>query len=293
MYLVVFAALTILSVSALLYPLLRRGPSATVTRADYDNAVYRSQLAEVVQEAERGLMNQEQADAARTEIHRRMLSTAAVEKKGATGTRGSRRASLAAAIAIALSVPTGAGLLYAAIGSPGMPDQPYAERLKRDPNVMIASAARKLAAQLANKPNATGYLRLAEIYFYLHDYGRSATAYQQAIDLGDKSAGTWSQLGETIVMANDGAVVPDAINAFAHALQVDAREPRARYYFGLAAAQAHEWRRAVAIWRDLEKDSAANAPWLPILRQHIAAYAKAGGFDPASITPEPPLLPNP
>lgn len=293
MYWLVFALLTIICVSALLYPLLRRSQSTAAARADYDNAVYRSQLTEVAQEVERGVLTPEQADAARTEIHRRMLAAAAAERKAAASPKGSPHARITAAVVIAVLVPLDSGLLYAALGSPDLPDQPYAERLKHDPNVMIAAAAHRLATDLESKPVAAGYQRLAEIYFYLREYDRSALAYQRAVDLGDGSAEMWSQLGETIVLANGGAVVPSAMSAFTHALEVDVREPRARYYFGLAAAQAHKLRRAVAIWRDLEKDSAADAPWLPVLKQHIAAYAKQGGFDPMTIAPEPPVLPKP
>ncbi|MDE2264378.1 MAG: c-type cytochrome biogenesis protein CcmI [Alphaproteobacteria bacterium] len=292
MYWIAFAFLTVLCVSALLYPLLRRNQSTAPARAEYDNLVYSSQLSEIAQEVDRGVLSQEQADAARTEIHRRMLSAAAGNKR-TTHSEGNRRARIAAAAVIALLVPVGSGLLYSALGSPGMPDQPYAERLRHDPNVIIASTARKLAVQLENKPYAGGYQRLAEIYLYLNEYDRSAAAYQRAIDLGDNNADMWSHLGEAIVAANSGTVVPDALSAFTHALGIDAKEPRARYYLGLAAAQAHELKTAIAIWRDLEMDSTADAPWLPLLRQRITAYAKAGGFDPATVPPEPPLLSKP
>ena len=92
-----------------------------------------------------------------------------------------------------------------------------------------------------------------------------------------------------IVMANDGGVVMDAQDAFKASLARDQNEPRARFYLGLAQAQIGELQQAVAIWRDIEKTAPPDAPWLPMVKENIAAYAKQGGFflDPASIAPDP------
>ena len=49
-------------------------------------------------------------------------------------------------------------------------------------------------------------------------------------------------------------------------------------------------RGAVAIWRDLEKDSAPDTPWLGMVQKQIRTIAKKNDFDPALITPAPPSL---
>ena len=89
-------------------------------------------------------------------------------------------------------------------------------------------------------------------------------------------------------MMNGGAVAPEALQAFTNALSIDAHSERARFYIGLAEAQIGNLKQAVAIWRDLEQGSDPDAPWLPMLREHIAAFSKEGGFDPASVPPAPP-----
>ena len=88
-------------------------------------------------------------------------------------------------------------------------------------------------------------------------------------------------------------VVPEAHAAFTKALKFDKRDARARFYLGLAETQINESRRAVAIWRDLEKDSPPDAPWLSMVKEHIATFAKEGGFDPTTVPPEPPSLASP
>jgi cytochrome c-type biogenesis protein CcmH len=98
----------------------------------------------------------------------------------------------------------------------------------------------------------------------------------------------WGALGESLALVNDGMVVPDALEAFGQALTLDKSDPRARFYLGLARGQLGKYAEAVSIWRDLEKDSPADAPWLPVLKQHITEFARQGGFDAASIKPVPP-----
>ena len=49
-------------------------------------------------------------------------------------------------------------------------------------------------------------------------------------------------------------------------------------------------KRAVAIWRDLEKGADPGVNWLPMVREHIKAFAKQGNFDPASVPPSPPSV---
>ena len=279
---IVLALMLAATLAALLYPLWS-APKPSPARAAYDLAVYRAQLAEVNTDVERGLIAPDQAEAARLEIQRRMLAAASASPVPGDD----RRARRAAAIVIVLILPLGAGLLYAAWGNPQLPDRPYAQRLEHDPAVILANAAVKLNATLSIHPSPEGYFRLAELEARIRDYDRAADAYRHAIKLGSDNAYVWGALGEVQVLAAGGAMTPDALASFAQALERDSREPRARFYAGMAEAQIGDLREAVAIWRDLEQDSKSDAPWLPLLRQEIAVTAKAGRFDPAAIAPTP------
>ena len=126
------------------------------------------------------------------------------------------------------------------------------------------------------------------MYFNARNYAQAAVADRRAIELGDSDAVTWSELGEAIVMTSDGEVVPEAMEAFTNSLAINPQGERSRFYIGLAEAQIGNLKQAVAIWRDLEKTSPPDAPWLGMLRDHIDAFAKQGGFDPASVPPSPP-----
>ena len=286
----IFAILAVVVIAVLILPLLKRVPEEAPLRVDYDIVVYRNQLAEIDQEIERGLLTEGQGDAARAEVHRRMLAAEDAElKMPFKHKRGdSRYARIGAIVAIALIVPIGAAIMYGVLGNPNLPGKPYAWRLKHDPDFVVASSADQLSALLQANPTAAGYKRLAQMYFDTRNYVQAAAADRRAIELGANDAVTWSELGEAIVMTSDGAVMPEAMTAFTNSLAIEPKGERSRFYIGLAEAQIGNLKQAVAIWKDLEKDSPPDAPWLPMLREHITAFAKNGGFDPASIPAAPP-----
>src|SRR5687768_7997857 len=116
-----FAVLTAAVLAALLHPLLR--PSARPAAAnDADLAVYRDQLSELEAEQGRGLIPGAEADAARTEIARRVLASAdrvAAEKTSPSSQHDARVR--AVGLGLATTLPLAALALYLLVGSPGMP----------------------------------------------------------------------------------------------------------------------------------------------------------------------------
>ncbi|MDE2266171.1 MAG: c-type cytochrome biogenesis protein CcmI [Alphaproteobacteria bacterium] len=286
----IFAVLMLAVLMILLLPLLKRQSEEAPPRVDYDIVVYRNQLAEIEQEIERGLLTETEAVAARAEVHRRMLAAEDAELKAPVKPvrLDSRHARIAAIMAIALILPLGSVAVYGALGSPNLPGKPYAWRLKHDPEFVVAATAEKLADLLKDSPSASGYKRLAEMYFNSRDYDQAADADRQAVALGANDSATWSEFGESVAMANGGAIVPEALMAFSNALALDPHDNRARFYIGLAESQIGNLKQAVAIWRDLEKDAPPDAPWLPMVRENISSFSKEGGFDPASVPPSPP-----
>lgn len=286
----VFAILTLAIVAILIFPILQGSSDREAQRVDYDIVVYRDQLAEIDREVERGLMTQEQAVGARAEVHRRMLAAEDAELKAPhkPSTVTSRRFRLASIVAIALIVPIGATALYRTLGSPNLPGKPYAWRLKHDPDFVAAATAELLAEQLKTNPSIAGYRRLAQMDFTARNFEGAADADRHAVQLGASDASTWSELGEAVAMSNGGMIVPEALMAFTNALSRNAHDERARFYVGLAESQIGNFRQAVAIWRDLEQSADPDAAWLPLVQEHIVAFSKQGGFDPASVRPSPP-----
>jgi len=282
---VIFGCLALMTALLLVMPLLHRVRDP-LARSAFDLQVYREQLAELDRDRDRGVLPADQYEAARTEIHRRIL---AVENSEAAAP-AVRRLHLPLALLLGLGLPLVAGLIYSRIGAPELPGRPFAGRLS-DPVFKMTALTDQLAARLAAQPDGEGYRRLGNAYMALQRYPEAIEAFRQAEALGASDSPMLSGWGEAVVIAQSGMVVPEARRLFLRALASDGNNPQARFYLGLGEAQIGDFAKAVAIWKDLEKSSPEEAPWLPALRQHIAEASKQGGFDPATITPAAPEIP--
>lgn len=107
-------------------------------------------------------------------------------------------------------------------------------------------------------------------FFETGRFAESATAYRRAATLAPDNADYWSSLGEALVLAGPGDSMPaDATAAFERALAIDAKDPRARYFTGVAKDMAGDSEAALADWLGLLADTPAGAPWEADLRATI------------------------
>lgn len=274
-----FALMTALAALAVLWPLSRA--RALKGEREADLAVYRDQLAEIDRDRESGRLPAEQAEAARAEVARRLLAADDAPPEPVDGAPGAALRRRAAAVLALLVVPlTGAGL-YLALGSPDIPGAPLAARLSgpADRND-VAILVRKVEEHLARNPNdGRGYEVIAPIYLRLGRPDDAARAYVQAIRVLGPSAERQSALGEALVMMGNGIVTADAMRAFEDAVKLEANEPRASYFLGLAAEQDGRPADAARIWSGLVQASPPDAPYLPMLNaalQRVEGEAKEG-----------------
>lgn len=282
----ILAAMAAIALVLILRPLLRRqedGPS----RAEYDTRIYKDQLTELERDTARGVITEEAAKAARTEIARRLIA-ADEEAKATAGSTSSPPGKTTAAI-VGVAIPALALGIYAVTGSPHLPAQPGAElqaKAKALQGSKSASAApdlntivEQLAARLEQRPDdLEGWRLYARSLVGMRRFVDAVAAYQRATTLAPKDADLWSQMAEAQITAAGGSVTPAARKTLEKALLVDPAEPRARYYVGLAARQAGEIKQALKIWLDLEADSAPNAPWRKLLGERIGKTAKENGI---------------
>ena len=198
------------------------------------------------------------------------------------------------ALASALIIAGGAGLVYLRLGAPGVPDVPFAEQremapAEQAPHIDMADAAKTLAAKLkANPNNPQGWLMYARTEAELGNWQPSAEAYAHAIEQGQTDADVFAGYGETLALATDGIVGPPARAAFASALQRDPKNDVARYYLALADAQAGELRRAIAAWQALAADIADDLPMRQAIGRQIANAASAAGIAAPPLPPGQP-----
>lgn len=265
----IFALLAAAAVLAVCWPVLK-SQAAGPARAQYDEAVFRDQLAELERDKARGLIGPMEADAARNEIARRLLSADRAEAVSPAADSG-RWPILAAAVFI----PVLSLALYLAVGAPGRPDMPLKARLDNAlaNNDLLALMA-KAEAHLAEKPDdLKGWEILAPLYRGTGRYGDAAKALAQVLRLKGPDAGLFADYGEMLVLANEGLVPKEATQAFAEALKRDPRSAKARFYAGLALKQDGRTAEALALWQALLADTKADDTWRGVLEQQIASLS--------------------
>ncbi|MGF1640878.1 MAG: c-type cytochrome biogenesis protein CcmI [Rhodospirillales bacterium] len=276
--------LTLATLALLLVPLLRRC-AAVPPRAAFDLSVYRAQLAEVDRDVERGLLDAEQAVAARIEVERRMLAAAGGITPAASPPRA-RWGGLVAAAAVVVFVPAGAFGLYLVVGAPGVPDQPLAARDQPSATATMEAVSARLSEHLQTHPgDVDGWIMLGRSYLTMERFPQAVEAFARARTLAGGDADVAAAYGEALVGAAGGQVTPEAGQAFREALDADPIKAKARYYLALDQAQRGDLEGALEGWVSLVRVSPPNASWLPIVRQQIGRAAAALGIETPAAEP--------
>jgi cytochrome c-type biogenesis protein CcmH len=112
----------------------------------------------------------------------------------------------------------------------------------------------------------------------------AARAYRKATSIEPDNAENWSSLGEALQSAS-ATVVPEAEAAFRKAIELDASDPRARYFLAVQRDLKGDHKGAVDDWLALLKDTPAGAPWEPDLRRTIEQTAAKNRIDLAGRMP--------
>jgi cytochrome c-type biogenesis protein CcmH len=273
----VFALMTVAAIFAVLWPL---GRSSRTSSGGSETAVYKDQLAEIERDLAAGLIAAPEAEAARVEIGRRLLAAAGSEAVPA-GTSNLKWRRAAAMLAL-VGLPLVAIGVYAALGSPKLQDFPLAER-SRAPD--MAQSLENLVAQVEqhlekNPTDGRGWTVLAPVLLRLGRYDDAVRAYRNALAYNGDSAERRSDLGEALSAAAGGVVTAEAKAEFERAQALNAAEPKANYFLGLAAEQDGRKDDAAAIWRALLAKAPADAPWRPLVQ---ASLARVGGGSTAPV----------
>jgi cytochrome c-type biogenesis protein CcmH len=266
----VLAGMAACAVLAALWPLLRPPPAVKADEAANEAAFYKAQLEEIRRDVERGLLPQGEAESARAEAARRLIASAT---EPAEPPAPMRRMRLAAAVLIAVGLPTIAFSLYGRLGQPMLPDEPLASRKvapQSDGGIEAAVAA--VEARLIAKPDdGKGWAVIAPVYMRLERYTEAAHAYAEALRILGEDPLRRAAYGEALVAAAGGVVTDEARQAFDRALTDKPGQPQARYYLALAAEQDGKKVDAIEAYQALLADSPPDAAWRSMVNAHLAA----------------------
>ncbi|MBB4168667.1 c-type cytochrome biogenesis protein CcmI [Rhizobium sp. BK538] len=276
---ILVAALTAAVAAILLYPLLRGAKAVDDMRAG-EAAVYRDQLRELDRDRAGGLISADEADYARAEIGRRLITVSAAP---VTDRKLSKHHRLSEAFVL-LMLPIVGLCLYSLVGRPDLPSQPLEARLENPGNdmaILVAKAERHLAQ---NPDDGKGWDVLAPIYFNTMRVADAENAYRNAIRMLGPSPARLDGLAETLMATSNGVVTEDARKVLEQSLQLQPDNPKASFYIALGMEQAGRSAEAKVAFEALAKQSPADAPWMPLVAEHIA---KNGGALPSGAANAP------
>jgi cytochrome c-type biogenesis protein CcmH len=273
---IAFALLTAAVLAWVLAPLALPAPAGEAQAADEAGAraVYRDQLAEIEAERAAGLIGAAEAEAARIEVSRRLLASAARAEAAVSGVQaaqaGARHRHLAVATAAAVPLLTLA--LYLAYGSPGIPSGALSART--DAGSEVAELARiiaKVEERLRTVPaDGKGWEVIAPVYLKLGRFAEAATAYANAARLQGESVNLLAGLAEASIMAKNGVVTDEARTAYAKILKLEPGRAEPRFWLALGKEQDGRLADALADYSALLKAAPPGASYRPTLEKRIA-----------------------
>jgi cytochrome c-type biogenesis protein CcmH len=272
--------------AAVIAPLLRR-TAQPAAAARFDRAVYRDQLREIERDLARGILEPRDAASARLEIERRLLATAETETTASLAPP--RRRALAVAVAVLLGAwATG---LYLLLGSPGIPDIPFAARgaeSQAPGNGDIAAIAARLEARLKFRGgDADSWLLLARTEMGLRQWDKAAEAFRRVLDLRPDTIGSSIEVAyaEALTLAAGGIVTPAAKAALESVATHDPTNAIARFYLAMAAAQAGDLKQAIDAWVRLAGELPADSDMRAEIERRVGQAAQQAGIAPPALPP--------
>ncbi|MDP8995542.1 MAG: c-type cytochrome biogenesis protein CcmI [Pseudomonadota bacterium] len=267
--LIVLCSVTVLGVCL---PLLR--PDQSSFAAAQETAVYQDQLEEVDRDLNSGSINPAEAQAAKSEILRRLESASRDALPARPLSALWRRATL---LVVAGLVIVGSVGLYAVLGTPNMPSAITSAQQAQAPasvDVMIT----QLKARLKQKPDdAEGWRLLGLANFSLQHWPESVFAYGKAVALTPENIETKSALAEAIIQSEQGHVTPRAQQLINEVLEKNPKDLRSIFYDAAGHEQAGDQQGAFERWSNLLANAPETAPWRADISRRVAELTKALG----------------
>lgn len=287
-----YVGLTVLllaSLAGLTLPLLARRARASrdIGRRDGDLSVYRDQLEELERESVEGRLAEGEAATLRAEISRRLLRADRGEDEAVISISARGQTLLAACVVLGVSL-AGAGL-YAVLGSPEVPDAPFAGRFD-DPDklseIPVEILVDVMADRLEGRPDdVDGWGLLGQVSTRIGRFDLAARAFENLTRLRPADTEAYVQLGQARLGIAGGFVGEDARQAFERALELDEAHPAPQYYLGLFDFQAGRNQAAYDRWTALAAQSPDDAPWRDALNAGLQRSAQALGLAPGQNGP--------
>lgn len=230
------------------------------------------QLREIKSDTALGRLGAAKSVAAKGEVARELLR---LKASGTHITDTSSRRGIVAGAAVATAIL--AFGVYGALGRPDLPAQPLLQRSDVPPAEMtLDDAIARIEAQLKAKPDdLRGWTVVAPAYMQMGRFADAAAALRKVIALDGPTAARETDLGEALMMANNGDAKGEPLALFKSAAARDPALARARYYIAGEAMREGDFAAAKTEWQELLKLSQGDEAWVANAEAGLAA-AEAG-----------------
>ncbi len=263
----------------------RNTPAATTV------SVVKDQLKEIDQDVAEGRIGPDAEEATRLEVKRRLLDAADAETVGPVRTM-TKPAPLAVTTFVATLAISAA--LYGWLGAPEFTalqarfeeDQAaqasYFVELRRGIELLEAKIGR-------GEGSGRDWIAIGRAYTELGDFQSAQRSFEAALAIDPENAVLSLAAGESMVLAGDGVVSPEAVALFEDTLTRDPELLGAAFYIALAQYQAGDLASAYDSWLAIAAKSSAGDPWMEL----IAFYLKNTAEELGIPAPELPAMNDP
>lgn len=249
------AAMTIVVLGLLLYPLLKKTAGAGAER-EKRLPVYRQQFSELEQDRSSGLLTDEQYRMARQELERRLLEeTSAAEPPSATS--GQLVNVKFVALALVMLIPSASGVLYWTLGNPMAMTHPAALPMasqggaadERQMMEGLNTLMERLKKKLEQNPNdASGWAMLARSYMAMEQYGEAVPTFEKAFKLNPNDADMLADYADALGIHQGRKLEGKPETLIEKALKVDPNHVKALMLAGTIAYNRKDFALAVKDW---------------------------------------------
>lgn len=237
--------LTLLVLALLCWPLLRRRSGDGASRRAINTAIYRDQLADLERDLASGALSQADYAGAREEIERRVLEDVAADT---APTDTAPRRLPRTALALAVTLPLAAALLYVVLGTPAALD-PAARQGPQASAAEIEKMVATLAAKLEKDPgNLEGWAMLGRSYLVTGRLAEAAKAFDKAGPAMEASTELMLQVAELSAELNEGRIEGRGRELLQRVLKAEPQNPQALVLAGTDAFFRQQYADAVRHW---------------------------------------------
>ncbi len=252
----IVSTMTLAILGLILRPLLIR-PSVVTSEQEKKLPVYRQQFSELEQDLASGLLTDEQYQAARSELERRVLEETGSTETSTMTTGGIVNLRLVA-LSLAMIIPAASGVLYWTLGNPAAMTHPAVASAAQGgagDDAQMADSLNTLIEQLRKKleqnPNdAVGWGLLARSYMAMERYADAVPIFERATKLDPNNASLLADYADALGVHQGRKLDGRPETLIQKALKLDPHNVKALMLSGTIAYNRKDFARAAKEWED-------------------------------------------